>query len=161
MFVSSYATYLQVPSSNKETRQRDSDAKSSSDFGFKTAPKSLEEFTQKPSARIDYISRSNTFYTKLFLEQHKDERSQETKELSGRFNQQITLQEAKSAYEQAPKTASIFKEALESFSKTKEIEEKLEIKMETPLEELQAKKMKESMINAYKANQNYSYARSA
>lgn len=156
MFVSSYATYLQIPSSNKETKQRDNDAKSSLELGLKAAPKNLQELIQKPSAQIDYISRSNTFYTKLFLEQHVDAQSKETKELSNRFTMQTVMQEAKSAYEQVPKATSLFKEALESFTKSKELDEKIE----TPLQELQTKNMKELMINTYKTNQNY-YTRSA
>ncbi|MDD2906873.1 MAG: hypothetical protein WBK95_08105 [Sulfurimonas sp.] len=155
MFVSSYTTYVQTSTQNKPSQSKEYDSKNSSGFSTKLSQKTSETTFQKPAVALDYISKNNTFYTKLVLEKNLDEQSRETKELSNKFTQQSVLQDAKTAYSQAPKVTSFFREALNSFTKTQESESPIS----DQTQELQEKQMRKLMINTYTANENYYYRR--
>ncbi|MDD2790846.1 MAG: hypothetical protein PHU40_09315 [Sulfurimonas sp.] len=155
MFVSSYTTYVQTNTQNKVPQQKEYDSKNSSEFAIKFSQQTPESLQQKSAAPLDYISKNNTFYTKLILEKNLDEQSKQTKELTNKFTQQSVLQDAKNAYVQLPKATSFFKETLNSFTKTQESDA-------TSLDqtqELKEKNIRKSMINTYTANEDYYYRR--
>ncbi|DAB29240.1 MAG TPA: hypothetical protein CFH84_10615 [Sulfurimonas sp. UBA12504] len=153
MFVTSYTTYVQTNTQNKAPQSKEYDSKNSSEFTTKFSQKTAETVVQKPAVPLDYISKNNTFYTKLALEQNLDEQSKQTKELSNKFTQQSVLIDTKNAYTQTPKATYFFKEAYNSFTKTQPID----AKTLDQTQELQKKQMRKLMINTYTANENYYY----
>jgi hypothetical protein len=151
MFVSSYSTYIQTNASNKNVRQKESEYENRSAFSSKLYEKTPAVATNGASLPVDYIAKNNNFYTKLFLENHQDQQSAQTKELTHKFIDQSTLQDAKKAYTQAPKMTSLFRETFLALDKT-QLEE---AKPSQNTQDFKDAKMRKLMINTYIANENY------
>lgn len=151
MFVSAYSTYIQTDSTNKNIRQKDAEYQNRSAFSSKLYEKSMPALSNGASLTVDYIAKNNNFYTKLFLEKHQDEQSAQTKELTHKFIDQSTLQDAKKAYTQMPKMSALFRETFMALDKT----DSAASKPSQETQELKDVKMRKLMINTYIANDNY------
>ncbi|MBU1217399.1 hypothetical protein KJ870_03225 [bacterium] len=151
MFVSSYSTYIQTNTNDKNVKQKDVSYGKDSGFSSKLLKESVADTAKNASLPVDYIARNNNFYTKLFLEEHQDEQSAQTKELTHKFIDQSTLQDAKKAYTQAPKMTSLFRETFLALDKT----QLAEAKPSQNTQDFKDAKMRKLMINTYIANENY------
>ncbi|MBA3026836.1 MAG: hypothetical protein FP820_10620 [Sulfurimonas sp.] len=151
MFVSSYSTYIQTNTNDKNVKQKDVGYGKDSGFSSKLLKESVADTAKNASLPVDYIARNNNFYTKLFLEKHQDEQSAQTKELTHKFIDQSTLQDAKKAYTQAPKMTSLFRETFLALDKT----QLAEVKPSQNTQDFKDAKMRKLMINTYIANENY------
>lgn len=151
MFVSSYSAYIQTNSDNKNIKNRDVSHANSSNYSSKVYEENLPKSSNKASFAVDYIAKNNSFYTKLFLEKNQDEQSEQTKNLTHKFIDQNTLQDAKKAYTQVPKMASFFRETFMALDKTLQVEPKFTQSSQN----LKEAKMRKLMINTYIDNDNY------
>lgn len=151
MFVSSYSTYIQTNTENKNVRQREAASSNTSTFSTKLYEEVPPELNTRASLPVDYIAKNNNFYTKLFLAKNQDEQSNQTTELTHKYIDQTTLQDAKKAYTQTPKMPSLFRDTFLSFDKTPLVESK----PAPATQEFKNAKMRKLMINTYIANDNY------
>jgi hypothetical protein len=151
MFVSSYSTYIQTNTETKSTKREDKTSNYASSFSTKTTEESVPESAKRASLPVDYIAKNNNFYTKLFLEKNQNEQNNQTKELTHKFIDQSTLQDAKKAYTQTSKIPSLFRETFITFDKTLLTESE----NSQGTQELKDAKMRKLMINTYVANDNY------
>jgi hypothetical protein len=151
MFVSSYSTYIQTNSDSKSVKNRDAAYANSSNSTSKVYEQSVPDSPKKASFAVDYIAKNNSFYTKLFLEKNQDEQSNQTKELTHKFIDQSTLQDAKKAYTQVPKMTSLFRETFIALNKMQQTESK----PAQSSQDFKETKMRKLMINTYIANDNY------
>jgi len=151
MFVSSYSTYIQTGAANKNIRQKDTEYENRSALSSKLYEKNTPALSSGAPFAVDYIAKNNNFYTKLFLEKNQDEQSAQTKELTHKFIDQSTLQDAKKAYTQLPKMSSFFRETFIAFDKTQTVASKSS--QET--QESKDTATRKLMIDTYIANDNY------
>jgi hypothetical protein len=151
MFVSSYSTYIQTNANDKNVKQKDVSYGKDSGFSSKLLKESVTDTAKNASLPVDYIAKNNNFYTKLFLEKHQDEQSAQTKELTHKFIDQSTLQDAKKAYTQMPKMSSFFRETIMALDKKLQDE----AKPSQATQEIKDVNIRKLMINTYIANDNY------
>lgn len=160
MFVSSYNTYLNAINTTHTTKKVSQEKKDS--FAFLEiekgdAKKSFELFTNHQ--HVDYIASTNTFQTKLLIQQQeeklKDPPSQDRlatlENITKRFHKEISLKSVSSKYLENTQRFSYMKKPLNTLNYLKSFQgEENQI-----LKKAKEKVLYQEMLSAYKANDNY------
>jgi len=164
MFVSSYNTYISTVATNKHTREKEVDSKSSTSQSSKVFEIPKTELQALSNLPVDYILKSKTFNNKLELKRQEFElanpqkqdspqtqvknNSQITSFLSKEFLFTKTILSAKKAYEDNSKTFSLIKVPGNTQDQTPKIDTRL------PIDE-QELQMRHTMVNTYIDNDRY------
>jgi len=162
MFVSSYNTYIQTNSSDKNTKQKVEEQNKASESFSSKLNSTISSLNYKTSnIPISYISQSQVLNNKNELEaqsrqlkEPKEKAKNEIKELINRYTSQNTLLNAKKSYEGNSRIFSLMKKPKVAFDQTPSLEKTLPQKP-PEVKEIRELNMRHKMVNTYLANENY------
>ncbi len=159
MFVSSYNTYIQADTSNKNERRRIQDVPSDSSFNSKVLEQQpAVESSLLSILPLDYVWSNKSLRNRFELERksQKFQDSQNTtlnkqEQLTKELSSKQTLETAKVAYQENGQKFSLVRKPQFTMDQTPRIDTKLP----QNVQELQEQNMRRGMVNTYISNDNY------
>lgn len=158
MFVSSYSTYIQMNTSDKNVKGKEQSARESTPFTLKLLDAPTTEAQSASTLPIDYVNKAKSFNTKLeitrqeeALKNPENEFIAKSKELTKEFMGNKILQNAKNAYEDSTKVFSFSKKPHVPLGQTPQADSRLP----EDIQKIQEANIRHIMVNTYAQNDKY------
>jgi len=157
MFVSSYSTYIQTNSSNKTAKNVEKEGVSDSKFSSKLLKSSSVKLENLSDIHTNYISTNQILKNrqKLNFKQNPlnfdNKEMNKTVEISQKFIEFKTLNNAKTAYDDNSKMFSLRRKPIAILDQTP----KIDANLPEDIKSLKEKNLRQTMVNTYLSNDLY------